>query len=675
MGDEKIQSQMTRIVVVIYVITTLLASASVYLALTSKVQELGETFSIQYLLKEKSTITSPIEREVALVRKMVDTVVVREWVLHEENSVLQEMALKELEKYRLHFQDRSYFLIIDESKNYYYNDEDSRNLEEHYRYTLHEDEESDEWYFHTMAHTEYYALNVNIDRVLETTKVWINAIIYDDDGHKIGLAGTGITLDVFLDEFLESGRHYITPLLMDEYGFIMAYEDRDYIQLAALIREKAVSERTIFELIGSEEKEQVRDVMEQLKYSYIDGTYNTSTDEAATLEVSFGGENRIAALSFIPALNWYIVVLFNTSEVFSIWDFAPTMFALLLALLVISLSIMFSMRSMIITPINALTDFSRHVGEKNYHHRLSLDSNNEFGLLAHSFNDMARRIQDYTTNLEEKVARRTEELRETNTELASKNQKLIDNISYASYLQHAILPDDHLLESVFTDYFVLWQPRDAVGGDFYWLKEGEDQVLVAVIDCTGHGVPGALMTMTANAVLNRIIDTEHISSPALILEHYDRVMRETLYEDTDQFQRDDGLDIGLCAIEKSSGKITFAGASIDLFYVDIENPDQVVHIRGHRVGVGYQHPFGEVSFTDYSIETTRPTLYMTSDGYLDQNGGPENKRYSRKSFIELLQKIQGEDVSVQGEIIKEELECYKGSEPQRDDITVVGFRL
>lgn len=178
--QQRIQTQLTKIIVVVYVATTILAITSVYLTLNLKVQDLGETFSIQYLLKEKSIIAAPIEREVALACKMVDTEVVREWAQDEGSDFLQEMALRELENYRQHFQDESYFFIIDESKNYYYNDEDGLDLEDHYRYTLHEQEPNGQWYFNTMASTEHYSLNVNVDRVLETTKVWINAIVYDD---------------------------------------------------------------------------------------------------------------------------------------------------------------------------------------------------------------------------------------------------------------------------------------------------------------------------------------------------------------------------------------------------------------------------------------------------------------------------------------------------------------
>lgn len=669
--QQRIQSQLTRVVVLVYVATTLLAFTSVYFILQSKVQDLGEIFSIQYLLKEKSIIVSPIEREVALARKMADTEVAREWALDEENQSLREIALRELENFRRHFQDKSYFFIIKESKNYYYSDEEGLSFEDHYRYTLHKQEPNDQWYFNTVANTEHYALNVNVDRVLETTKVWINVIIYDDQGNKIGLAGTGITLDAFLEEFIKGGSHYITPLLIDEKGFIMLYEDKEYIQLAALIQEETESQKTIFELIGNKQIQQVQDMMQQLRHNHLKGVVDYKKDEAATLQVTVGEEKRIAAFSYIPALDWFIVVLFNPSEIFGIWDFAPTMIVLLVALLVISLCIMYFIRFMVISPISALTVSSREVAKKNYHHRLQLDSNNEFGLLANAFNDMAEKIQDYTKNLEEQVVKRTEELRQTNAQLAAKNQNLMDNISYASYLQQAILPDHSLLEGAFAEYFVLWQPRDLVGGDFYWFKERKKQILIAVIDCTGHGVPGALMGMTANAVLNRIVDTEEASSPAEILELYDEIMRETLCEDTDEFQRDDGLDIGLCAIEKSSGKITFAGAAMDLFYRDGEN--LIIHIKGNGGGIGYQRYHRKAPFRDQPIDARRPVVYLTSDGYLDQNGGEGNKRYSRKSFIELLQGIQGQDLSTQGYIIKEELDRFKGSQPQRDDITVIGF--
>lgn len=670
---QTIQSQLTRKIGLVYLITTLVAFAFVYIALQNRVEELGDTFSTQFLLKEKGVIASPIEREVALARKMANTAVIQLWAMDEENEVFQEMALQELENYRKHFQDRSYFFIIDGSKNYYYNDDDSPGIHGHYRYTLDEGEPDDQWYFQTMARVDDYSLNVNVDRVLETTKLWINVIVYDDYGTKIGMAGTGITLDTFIEGFVDSGTDYLTPLLIDENGFIMAYEDVEYIQLAALIREQAQARNTIFELIGSAQTEQVRDSMEKLKHSNRD---QSEREDVYTLPVTVGQEHRIAAISYIPPLEWYIVSLLNVSELFSVWDFAPTILVLVLALLIISLLIMHFIRRMIVTPINDLTDFSNQVSNKQYHHRLTTNYNNEFKVLASSFNEMAGEIQEYTTNLEEQVEKRTEELTQTNAELGQKNKDMMDNISYASYLQQAILPREEELQSIFAEHFVLWQPKDVVGGDFYWCKEQGHHILFAVIDCTGHGVQGALMTMTANAVLNGIVDTEPGHSPAEILQRYDTVMRNTLSEDVDEFQRDDGLDISLCAIDKRSGSITFAGAGMDLFYVDLDRGgDDVLHLRGDRAGIGYQRQYREVTFTDQKIHATKAIVYLTSDGFLDQNGAMDTKRYTRKRFIRLLQSIQGHGLEVQGQRLQQEMENFKGDEPQRDDITVVGFRL
>ncbi len=668
MGKQNIQLQLTKIITVVYLTTTIIAFAFVYIALSNKVQELGLTFSTQYLLKEKSVISGPIEREVALALKLADTPIVKQWAVDEGNDALKELALRELENYRKHFQDRSYFFIIDQSKNYYFNDQDGIDLEEHYKYTLDKLDKNDEWYFNTMTNTEHYSLNVNVDRVLKTTKVWINTIVYDENNNKIGLAGTGISLDTFLDEFINNSSKYVTPLFIDENGFIMAYEDAEYIQHAALIREQAQSEKTIFELIGNQQIHQVKNIMQQLKNS-------DNNEETHTIQVKFGHEDRIAALSYLPALDWYIVVLLNTSEIFSIWDFAPTMVVLLMALLVISLAIMYFIRRMIISPINELTDFSKQISKKNYQHRLKMSSNNEFQLLANSFNNMSREIQDYTANLEKQVSIRTEELTLANAELSCKNQNLIDNISYALYLQQAILPEEDFLSSKLTEHFVLWLPKDIVGGDFYWFKECEQQLLIAVIDCTGHGVPGALMTMNANALLNRIVDIEHQHSPADILNRFDMAMRDVLRKDMDEFQRDDGLDISLCAIDKHSGKITFAGAGMDMFYVDLDNPDNILHVKGDRFGIGYKRQRRSIPFTNKQIESTKVIVYLTSDGYLDQNGGPLNKRFSRQGFIELLKSVQGQDLSVQRETLRQEIAKYMDIEPQRDDITVVGFRI
>ncbi len=653
---KSLKPQLLRIIIVIYLITCIAALTLIYYTLNNKIENLGTKFSTQYLLKEKNRISSPINREIALAQKMVDTPILKNWTKSENKPELKKMALAELESYRQHFQDKCYFFIIDKSQNYYFNNK--------YKYTLDKNNKKDQWYFTTMKNIDDYILNVNVDRELNTTKLWINAIMYDNKGNKIGMAGTGLTLDKFLENFLQSNSSYITPILFDKNGFIQAYKDADYIQLSAISTKLSDQEdKTIFEFLTTKEKQKFKNIMKKLKQN---------SQKVHTINLKINDNKRIAAVTYIPSLNWYTMILLDSSEIFSIWDFTPTIAILIASLLITVLGIVYFINKIIINPVNRLTNFTEVIADGNYNKNINLNSKNELGHLANSFNEMAGTIHNHTEHLEEMVNRRTSELTETNEKLEAKNKKIMDNISYAQYIQQSILPSKKMFNKCFADHFIIWKPRDTVGGDFYWLKKIDDHLLIAVIDCTGHGVPGALMTMTANAVLNRIVDKDHTKNPSLFLQELNKVLKETLHENNNDLQRDDGLDISLCSINEINGELTFAGAKMSLYYTDNNN---IVHLKGDRHSIGYQRSQEDYEFTNHKLDINNKTFYITTDGFLDQHGGENNKRFNRKNFIAMLENNFSNDLKVQRKIYKDKLHDFMGNEEQRDDITLLGFKF
>ena len=255
-------------------------------------------------------------------------------------------------------------------------------------------------------------------------------------------------------------------------------------------------------------------------------------------------------------------------------------------------------------------------------------------------------------------------------ELEQKNVKIMDSIDYAQRLQESILPAQTDLAAMFADYFVFWQPRDQVGGDFYWIRRiDENRGLIAVIDCTGHGVPGAFMTMAVNSILDNITTTVN-DDPATILTELNRRVKETLHRSDPRGLADDGLDIGLCYWEDGR-RIVFAGAKISLF---INRMGHVQLIRGNNKSLGYRRSKPDLSFSNNEwLLEAGDVLYLTSDGFIDQNGGDRDYPFGRKRFIEILSGIQGHALSAQRDSLTQVLQQYMGEEPQRDDITVLGF--
>lgn len=274
-----------------------------------------------------------------------------------------------------------------------------------------------------------------------------------------------------------------------------------------------------------------------------------------------------------------------------------------------------------------------------------------------------KRALALTQEMEKQVGERTREL-------ADKNQKIMDSIDYAKRLQESILPSEEELSAILREHFVLWRPRDTVGGDFYWVRRiDDDRSLLAVVDCTGHGVPGAFMTMAVNSILNHIVDHNH-EDPAQIVAELNRRVKETLHRNDPGRVADDGLDIGLCYIEKNH-RLTFAGAKIPLY---IQQGQNVHVIRGDKRSIGYRRSSRELEFTNHVWDIAAGDMfYLTTDGYIDQSGGDQNFPFGRKRFVQVLAEQTAEDISQRQETLERALGKYMGDESQRDDITVIGF--
>jgi serine phosphatase RsbU (regulator of sigma subunit) len=274
-----------------------------------------------------------------------------------------------------------------------------------------------------------------------------------------------------------------------------------------------------------------------------------------------------------------------------------------------------------------------------------------------------RRALHLNLELEKQIAARTKEL-------AQHNEKIMDSIDYAKRIQESILPEKSVLAGSFADYFVLWRPRDIVGGDFYWFKPCEEGYLVAVGDCTGHGVPGAFMTMLTITALNRISEDTSPKQPAELLSKLNRQIKETLRQDTKEGLTDDGLDIGLLYV--TGRKAVYAGAGCSLY---VAAAGGMKSIKGDRRSVGYRKTMFDYPFTNHELSVdTADCLYLSTDGYFDQNGGDKNYSFGRRRFVELIERICMLPLHEQKQRLEHELQVYMKQEPQRDDITVLGIK-
>jgi serine phosphatase RsbU (regulator of sigma subunit) len=283
------------------------------------------------------------------------------------------------------------------------------------------------------------------------------------------------------------------------------------------------------------------------------------------------------------------------------------------------------------------------------------------------------RLSHMTVTLEEQVTVRTVQYEEANNQLMLQNSRIMDSIDYAQRIQKSILPSPGTLQALLPDSFLLWQPRDAVGGDFFWLNSYHNTLILAVIDCTGHGVPGAMMTMTVNALFNHIFHEHWNSNPADLMMGLHLELQATLNQDRHDSLSDDGLDMSLYCIDRERGLILFTGARQDAWYSD---DGKIVTVKGDRHSIGYRHSFVDFQFTVHELPAVKGEMfYLCTDGYIDQIGGPREFPMGKTKFKKLLTEIHREQPDTQKKRLLEEFERYRGDHEQRDDVTVTGFRI
>jgi len=256
-----------------------------------------------------------------------------------------------------------------------------------------------------------------------------------------------------------------------------------------------------------------------------------------------------------------------------------------------------------------------------------------------------------------------------NIEISTRNKYISDSINYAKRIQNSILPSQIYIENVFSEFFLIYKPKDIVSGDFYWVNQIGNKKIVALVDCTGHGVPGALMSMIGNTLLNEIIVFGKTINPAEILDKLNIRIIEELNKSENKTAYD-GMDVAICVIDEKNKTLDYSGAYRTLTYF---KDGKCFELKGDKKSIG------EVKKEDikYSTKTIMLNesviLYLYSDGYVDQNNN-QNKKIGSKYFKELLIKINSKNLSEQKDVLLKELEIHKGDEVQRDDITILGIK-
>lgn len=321
-------------------------------------------------------------------------------------------------------------------------------------------------------------------------------------------------------------------------------------------------------------------------------------------------------------------------------------------------------------------EFASKVGKGDFDARYQpLSDEDELG---HTLLKMRDDLAITERELEQKVQERTDEVVRQKEEIERQRNRvtelykdLMSSITYAKRLQNTILPSDAMIRSMFRKSFVMYKPKDVVSGDFYWFKEAGVKHIFAAIDCTGHGVPGAFMSLVGYNVLNQV--TKVFTTPSSILNNLNRLSAEALRFSLDgNIESRDGMDLALCTFDKETLTLEYAGAFNPVW---IFRNGELTSLEPDKFAIG-SFKYGEKEYNNHSVQLEKgDRVYVFSDGYQDQFGGPRGKKFMKKKFRELLTTLQEYDMDEQLSRLEAELTEWQGNHEQVDDILVIGVEI
>jgi len=298
-------------------------------------------------------------------------------------------------------------------------------------------------------------------------------------------------------------------------------------------------------------------------------------------------------------------------------------------------------------------------------------------------NDKILRAYEELTVLNEAVSKQNVQILETNEELTVLNEavnkqknEILDSITYAKKIQAAMLPPEQYFHEILNDVFILFKPRDIVSGDFFWIKHVNQYVIMAAADCTGHGVPGAFMSLLGISFLNEIVQRREITQANQVLNELRKQIKNSLRQHGQAEESKDGIDMAVCVIDEKNKTLQYSGANNPLYLIrDKNGAPELTEFKADLMPVGY-YPGRFKTFTNKDIQLQYgDVFYLFSDGFSDQKGGKGDKKFLSKNFKKLLLEIHQEPMREQKNILNKTITDWMGNTSQIDDILVIGVRV
>jgi serine phosphatase RsbU (regulator of sigma subunit) len=489
--------------------------------------------------------------------------------------------------------------------------------------------------------------------------------IYNGKKH-IGIVALDLTLDSLKTIIQRSQRKYGDIFIVNEYNQLLAHP--------SLVSSADKSVKTLKEALPQELSGDVP-VLSQFPERQL--------HKAGNYYVYY--EN-------VPNTDWRIVYVVSVWQTYRniFADIGLTLFFLLASIsAVLGATIIYTRKGF----INPSQQLVKHIRNENGNIKTNVEALKLpetwriwFDIISDIFStnrQMVEQLKENNADLERKVVLRTSQIQQKQEEILRQHEalqeqtaKITDSLRYAQTIQEAILPYEERMKYAFQDYFALYLPKDIVSGDFYWLSQVKDKTIVAIADCTGHGVPGAFMSMISFALLNEVVNELDVYEPAKILENLHLLINKALKQgENSKKNNTDSIDVGVVKIEKLEDKqckISFAGAKIPLYYYSETTGFQMV--KGNKKSLAGVYT-DVLTFDQHEIILPQGAiLYMATDGYADQNDD-QRRKIGMKDFQQILASFVHESLAIQEEKLKSSLEIHQSGVEQRDDITVLGLKI
>lgn len=531
------------------------------------------------------------------------------------------------------------------------------------------------WFKNTISKNKPLWSDIYIFKNKNKLGISASAPTYNKNGELLGVMGVHITLDN-ISQFLKETKVSTNSItyMVDKSGALVAssFDENLFLNNEDKEKPQRVQAKDAKNSVISQTIELVNINPEQTEENFM----KIKIDNSNYVVKSFNFKDEYG-------LDYKIIMAIDEKDFMSgVNDIVKLslVFGIIILFVIICISLIIAKK--ISKPIERLSIEANSITKGNLGKKVDIDaSSSEIQTLVDTFNSMSLQLSESFENLEQNVKDRTKDLEKANNELLlSKNilheahKNIQDSINYGSLIQRTLLPEINSFSEYFKDAGVIWMPKDIVGGDIYLFEKlNDDECLIMVIDCTGHGVPGAFVTMLVKAIERQILNQKIVSSPSSILSYFNKTMKYLLKQENEDSVSNAGFDGGIIFYNKKEKILKYSGANTPLFYI---RNNELKTIKGDRHSIGYKNSKIDYLFKEHTINVEDGMcFYISSDGYFDQNGGTKGLPYGKKKFEKILLENNHLSIKEQQHIILDNLNKYKEDEEQNDDITILGMRI